>query len=69
MSTKTIKFIKSPMGLGLGYSEGETGEFNTAQADELIELGIAEETESEQETEKVEKAVKKSAEKVEKAVK
>jgi hypothetical protein len=59
---KKIKFIKSPMGLGLGYSEGEEGIFETIQADELIELGLAIEIETP--IEKAEKVVK-----AEKAVK
>lgn len=69
MITKLVKFKKSPCGLGYAYSEGDKAEFETKLADELIELEFAEEIEPEQETEKVEKAVKKSTEKVEKAVK
>jgi hypothetical protein len=40
---KTIKFLKSPLAFGLGYSAGETGTFETNQANELIDLEIAEE--------------------------
>lgn len=62
---KKIKFLSSPMGFGLGYSEGECGEFEASQADELIQLGIAELIEESKP--KIEKAVKES--KTEKAVK
>jgi hypothetical protein len=62
---KRIKFIASPMGFGLGYSQGEEGDFETSQADELIQLGIAELIEESKP--KIEKAVKES--KTEKAVK
>jgi hypothetical protein len=53
------------LGFGLGYSQGECGEFEASQADELIQLGIAELIEESKP--KIEKAVKES--KTEKAVK
>jgi hypothetical protein len=62
---KRIKFIASPMGFGLGYSQGEEGDFEASQADELIQLGIAELVQEIKP--KVEKATKES--KTEKAVK
>jgi hypothetical protein len=62
---KRIKFIASPMGFGLGYSQGEEGDFETSQADELIQLGIAELVQEIKP--KVEKAIKES--KIEKAIK
>jgi hypothetical protein len=62
---KKIKFLSSPLGFGLGYSQGEYGEFETSQADELIQLGIAELIEELKP--KIEKATKES--KTEKAVK
>jgi glutamate synthase domain-containing protein 3 len=62
---KRIKFIASPMGFGLGYSQGEEGDFEKSQADELIQLGIAELIEELKP--KIEKATKES--KTEKAVK
>jgi len=36
-----VKFIKSPVFLGLGYHVGEEGEFDEKQAQTLIEKGIA----------------------------
>lgn len=62
---KKIKFIASPLGFGLGYSQGEEGEFEASQADELIKLGLAELIEETKP--KIEKAVKET--KTEKAVK
>lgn len=53
------------MGFGLGYSQGEEGDFEKSQADELIQLGIAELIEELKP--KIEKATKES--KTEKAVK
>lgn len=53
------------MGFGLGYSQGEEGDFETSQADELIQLGIAELVQEIKP--KVEKAIKES--KIEKAIK
>lgn len=53
------------MGFGLGYSQGEEGDFETSQANELIQLGIAELIEESKP--KIEKATKES--KTEKAVK
>jgi len=44
MATKKIKFIVSPTGkFQLAYNVGETGTFDSKQADELIELGYAKE--------------------------
>lgn len=40
---KTIKFIKNPTFLGLGYAEGMTAQMNENTANELIHDGIAEE--------------------------
>lgn len=73
---KKIKFIKSPLALGLGYSAGEEGTFETNQANELIELGLAEEVvksiaevSPEDEFPPIEKAVKPEPKNKEKAVK
>lgn len=66
-SMKKIKFIASPLGFGLAYSEGEEGEFETSQADELIKNGLAVEEIEVEEKPKVEKAVKEI--KAEKSVK
>lgn len=39
---KKVRFILSPTGLyGLGYNIGDVAEFETKQADELIESGYA----------------------------
>jgi len=73
---KTIKFLKSPLAFGLGYSSGETGTFETNQANELIDLEIAEEVIEEtiigissEADETIETADKKSPANKEKAVK
>lgn len=63
---KTIKFIKSPIGAyGLAYAVGTTGEFETNQANELVENGFAEFCESEV----IETAEKIQPKEVKKAVK
>lgn len=36
-----ITFTKSPIGFGLGYAVGESGEFNDIQAKELIDSDFA----------------------------
>jgi hypothetical protein len=61
---KTIKFIKSPVGFGLGYHVGELAEINSNQADELVENGFAEIVENE-----IEQAVKTEPKEIKKAVK
>lgn len=58
-----IKFIKSPTGIGFGYSENDVCTLAEATEKELVELGFAEylevKTEKAESKPKAEKAVKK----------
>lgn len=67
-ATKKIKFTVSPTGkFGLAYNVGETGSFETKQAEELIEAGYAVpagKSDSEKAAEKATAAEKAAAEKL-----